>query len=609
MASKLIYTVKEVFSMGNGKQFVIPSYQRGYKWSQTNIEQLLNDINNYHDNDDETFYCLQNITIVEAGHHYNVVDGQQRLTTLVLLLSFLGKYDLIKDKIDYQVRRNTSIKFIKNYICSKESKIDNHSDWKRFIDGKEDELDYQDIYYMFNAYITISKWFEGIDKDVFLNKLLNKVCLIVNMLNENTEEQELFKNLNGGKIDLDGADLIRAIVVTREARKEVDSVDDKLRRIVIMNEKRVRIGNKLDEIARWWSVLSRQHYFDNFIAGLKIDHHSSNQFQNETHPINYLYKLLFLISSEPSQEMSLSFFEKEMAQERLYDKIVELQRIIEDWYDDRFIYHLALFVNIYNEKDFKYLYELWKKNTRQSFIKELKDIIYKKIMNPNENGESKEKDLYKTIENDDINKKAAFSENYYEDNKVVALSVLLDIIDSLNDSLNLPNLKPEYFRQREEDKEHIFPQTPIGNVKDKKKATENLKKYIEMIKKEGVEITITDEEIDWDDDEWKRHTAETINNELMKIIPINSLGNVCLLNKSVNRSYGNDFYTDKRTDIISKARMGYYIRPHVIDAFDKSFRTKDEDETSKEIKFWSKKDILDRRRKVINDIFDFLNKE
>lgn len=109
MESKLIYTVKEVFSMGNGKQFVIPSYQRGYKWSQTNIEQLLNDINNYHDNDDETFYCLQNITIVEAGHHYNVVDGQQRLTTLVLLLSFLGKYDLIKDKIDYQVRRNTSI--------------------------------------------------------------------------------------------------------------------------------------------------------------------------------------------------------------------------------------------------------------------------------------------------------------------------------------------------------------------------------------------------------------------------------------------------------------------------------------------------------------------
>ena len=64
----------------NNYSFYIPNYQRGYKWSEKNIEDLLNDINSI-DNDNKKDHCLHNLTIIEKDGKYEVVDGQQRLTT------------------------------------------------------------------------------------------------------------------------------------------------------------------------------------------------------------------------------------------------------------------------------------------------------------------------------------------------------------------------------------------------------------------------------------------------------------------------------------------------------------------------------------------------
>lgn len=84
---KLLYTINEVFS-DNGylkeekKDFYnIPLYQRGYKWSTKEVIKLLDDINGFNLSEDK-FYCLQNITIVPNDNYFNVVDGQQRLSTL-----------------------------------------------------------------------------------------------------------------------------------------------------------------------------------------------------------------------------------------------------------------------------------------------------------------------------------------------------------------------------------------------------------------------------------------------------------------------------------------------------------------------------------------------
>ena len=85
-------TLKEYLYPDNGKRtFVIPNYQRGYKWSvrekdETSVEYLVSGlVNSYHSNRNQQFF-LQGVTVAEEGNKIILIDGQQRTTTLYLLL-------------------------------------------------------------------------------------------------------------------------------------------------------------------------------------------------------------------------------------------------------------------------------------------------------------------------------------------------------------------------------------------------------------------------------------------------------------------------------------------------------------------------------------------
>ena len=227
MKDKLLYTTKELFdSYLCGRKYAIPPYQRGYKWEPKDIERLLKDIHDFIPNEElDLFYCLQNITLVEAndGTTFNVVDGQQRLTTLTVILSYFGEFSLIKEKLSYNVRKETE-EFLSEFIF-KQSNLRNIKSWDEFLAlnaGSGKDYDYQDIYYLFAAYKTVCQWFEEhpLSIDSMKDKILNHLKLIVN-LPKNIEEQELFENLNGKRVPLDGADLIRALIITRVAKTEV----------------------------------------------------------------------------------------------------------------------------------------------------------------------------------------------------------------------------------------------------------------------------------------------------------------------------------------------------------------------------------------------------
>ena len=79
----LLKSVRTVFSeaINHGKKFIVPSYQRGYKWNRENIFKLLDDLKSFEKSNMDkpnSFYCIQNITIVpiEDESGWNVVDGQ-----------------------------------------------------------------------------------------------------------------------------------------------------------------------------------------------------------------------------------------------------------------------------------------------------------------------------------------------------------------------------------------------------------------------------------------------------------------------------------------------------------------------------------------------------
>lgn len=86
--------VEELCLLGNDKtqlfakeKYVIPLYQRAFAWTEKEIEQLLEDIM---DIDDEENYYLGSLIVAKRNNSYEVIDGQQRLTTLYLLLNCLG---------------------------------------------------------------------------------------------------------------------------------------------------------------------------------------------------------------------------------------------------------------------------------------------------------------------------------------------------------------------------------------------------------------------------------------------------------------------------------------------------------------------------------------
>jgi len=629
---ELIYSVKDLFAnyLKGDEKFLIPAYQRGYKWRIKDIEQLLNDINAFQTHgDDEVFYCLQNITLVKNGNNFNVVDGQQRLTTLSLILAYLGKSGLVSGKLEYKIRKETEV-FLNDYVypqklnvfCNNLNSNGTLLEWDNL--GVTDVFNYQDIFYLYNAYRTIQLWFET-NKNIkeMEDKILHRVKLIVNRPQINsTQEFELFDNLNGKRVSLDGADLIRAMIITRVARKEVEDIDESSKHDVLLNENRVKNGLKLDDINNWWRIPERQNYFGVFIRNINSKGENII-FDERKYPIDILYKLFIQTSlaqnslaigsneytdfQKGSGTIKLQYFENSDNLPEVFSKLQDVQRLIEYWYEDATLYHLVRYSAIYLKKTFNDLTDLWMSNNKNSFIAQLKneiranEFIDLALQTEDENGNK--------LTDDQLN----FNENWYDgDNTdMMPLMVLLDIIRILSSKTSkfpIANLDPSHFVAVKEDKEHIFPQTPL----DTNDGIDILMYYIDVAYDCGynaLDKTRVLKIINAYKDQILMHDSfrEWFNKKLTTdIVPINSLGNVCLLQDSVNRSYGNDFFAKKHFDIMQKSSKGEYIRPHVIDAFAKNMATQNQREDYTYMQKWTKEDIFARRNYIVQQIIDFL---
>lgn len=186
------------------KKFNVPSLQRTYRWGEKEITLLLNDLYEfYNTNEDSTndFYPLQPLILKKSNKNddtWNVLDGQQRLTTIKLIASYL-KMD--KDyclDISYDTRKKTK-DFLDNISNKKEEDV-----------GKSMEL-----YYIFHAYEVIEAWFQ---KDTEKNNAITNVLFekertrfVVQEMNSDDDEAKTFQNINQGRIPLSCSELIKAL--------------------------------------------------------------------------------------------------------------------------------------------------------------------------------------------------------------------------------------------------------------------------------------------------------------------------------------------------------------------------------------------------------------
>ena len=75
-----------------GCRFFIPDYQRGYRWTERQVTDLLDDLLEFAEGERKKgdFYCLQPLVVKKRDEDwFEVIDGQQRLTTLYVLLKLL----------------------------------------------------------------------------------------------------------------------------------------------------------------------------------------------------------------------------------------------------------------------------------------------------------------------------------------------------------------------------------------------------------------------------------------------------------------------------------------------------------------------------------------
>lgn len=192
--------------------FHIPAYQRGYRWERTQVKTLLNDLYQCMEaNGQEKDYCLQPVVVQKKGElQYDLIDGQQRLTTIYILL----RYAQQNFETDY-AEQNFETEFSFEYETREKTQA--------FLENMDPQLAQTniDFFHIYQAYTTIKDWLEETfpaDTDSHLYKLCNyvkeKVEVIWYEVGAEADPIALFTRLNIGKIQLTNAELIRALFLS-----------------------------------------------------------------------------------------------------------------------------------------------------------------------------------------------------------------------------------------------------------------------------------------------------------------------------------------------------------------------------------------------------------
>lgn len=370
--------------------FYIPDYQRGYRWTRRQVEDLLNDIYEFSQKDNAGIYCLQPLVVIKRSSEeqlldrvhaakdmdevkrilngqWEVVDGQQRLTTIRLILEVLNCpcYD-----ITYQTREN-SAEFL-NTITTK---------------GEKDAKTNIDFYRIYEAYKKIDEWLKEIDgkqKERFQNVLLNQVKFIWYETQENPKE--VFTRLNIGKILLTNAELIKALLLNKS---NFDSRDDD----------KIRLWQQ--EIAMEWDVIEYALQSNEFWLFLnapgderptRIDYvfdmicrcdllrcRDEKDTSDEFRTFRYFYHYLDV---QKRNGTSLA-----QAVRTIWEKVREIFQTLQEWFDDMELYHYVGYL-LCMGRNIDEIYEHWNdSDNKAGFIEKYlteeikKTIPYKDIEN------------------------------------------------------------------------------------------------------------------------------------------------------------------------------------------------------------------------------------
>ena len=271
--------------------FVIPNYQRGYKWSvkpkdkDSSLEHLLLDLVEEFVSNPNNDYFLQGVTVTERviNGRKNVVliDGQQRTTSIYLILWYLSNLNLQKTvehesfDLSYDVREcsqlllselkeipSETIDNLKEGLCSSPSLTS-------FSEKIMKDMN-QDAYYFIEATRQIHKILKDIDKENFQKFLLDKVSLLYIVVSED-KAVKTFTMMNGNKATMYQEELIKAEMLHAVSSKKTTltqymSPEKQLMQIWAQswegNSLRSKYAREWDKWLYWWNRKDVRDYFN-----------------------------------------------------------------------------------------------------------------------------------------------------------------------------------------------------------------------------------------------------------------------------------------------------------------------------------------------------------
>ena len=549
--------------------FSIPHYQRGYRWTDKEVEALLNDLLAFSGSDtQEGSYCLQPLVLQEmADGQLRVVDGQQRLTTIAIILWSLGvetKWDIeyttedghrLKDILREDDRR------LKDLLKNPAQSINDHfriaarkkvEDWLSKDSSRSESL---------------RRVLRGEDgkQVVFLRHDLPK---IEDPKTDKDEGHDAFQRLNAGKTPLTSSELIRALYM-----ESGNGLDD---------------GEKAD-IAKEWDLIESAMADEPFWAVW-----TNKQFREVPTRMDFLFSIVKAIKPDAARQDTLLIFrsfEESMLSSK--NRRIILLKLWEDtlrcwwWmqscYADAEAFHLLGWLATFTSSNTYTIYRnIWqnKANCRISKFKEcLRGLVIDKIG---------------FADVDD------FVELRYESGGQDKLKQVFVLLNCLEAEKQHSRFRFELYNKVPWDIEHISSQT------DRTMDAKDRENWVNLVRDElSHEDRVLFDAKDGFEDKWSFVWGKFDgSDDRIKESDKDALGNLVLLDSNTNRSYKNAILPVKRTKILFESeKENKYILPCTRAAFSKAYSTH-----AAQMRYWSENDAREYLKAMMSLVNDFLDK-
>ena len=547
--------------------FYVPSYQRGYRWGKAEVERLLDDI---YSTEGKRNYCFQPVVVRKNGDKYELIDGQQRLTTIYLIYRFINEesFGFIDEP-----------RFTLSYTTREKSE-----DFLKSIDEsrKEENIDF---WFFCSAYESIKAWFSKKDRKSTLtnmNKYFDEIVKIIwYEVGETEDAIGLFTRLNIGKIPLTNAELVKAVFLSK-GRNDIN-----------MERK------KQEEISFQWNHMEKELHNDSL--WFFLTNKTSTDYQTR------IDLVLDLISQKPvdNRDQYYTFFKfDEMYQngqklDNIWYKIQQTFLMLNSWHDDHELYHKIGYLIASGSYTLQNIFELSKGKTKSAFKKSLDEYIKNSI---------KIEKNYADLS----------YENTEDQKKIKKLLLLFNVESVCNSDEHSQRFPFDKYKNGEDGKvvwslEHIHAQQSEG-LSTQKMWKEWLKLHIKSVKFVSHD---SDELIKKMDDAIKndrlsRQDFDSIQQKVVDTLSekgnseyLHSIANLALLSSGANAALSNSTFDVKRNEIIEMDKKGAFIPFCTRMVFLKYYTPSDKNQ----LHFWGKDD-RDAYVKQMNIVLEkYLEKE